>query len=377
MIRRYLAFLTAALLLLPPVSCFAASSGASDSMYALQIEGTQVKSGAIAKNGDLYLELNPVCKTAGYTVIRTADDSIITMQNGYDTIRIDTTNNQIDAGGHQINVAAESPEGTLGGGCLVSDGNLYLQSDLAAPLFGLDVRRSGNIVSVSRILQNMISVQTKLSNLSEGLLTATIQVPILSGNSRYCRQINEVFQSEADAALAEGRKNAEDLEAYAATMQDSGAPLQCETYFDYSIKYNQNGLFSIVLTDYQYAGGAHGSTVQTSYTFDLNTGKALNLSDLMKPDSGYQKYFDTQVRTQIDARIKSGDLDEIKGSEFKTLGDKPEFYLSASGVVLYFQQYEHFPYAAGIQEFTIPYSTLTAMLSPTRQALASRQNRLA
>jgi inhibitor of cysteine peptidase len=127
---------------------------------------------------------------------------------------------------------------------------------------------------------------------------------------------------------------------------------QCETYFDYRIKYNLNGLLSIVFYDYQYAGGAHGNTLQSSYTFDLSNGTILNLSDLMN-DTSYLPNIDKFIRTEIDKKVASGDLIEFEESRFVTIGDHPGWYLSNGSVVIYFQQYEYFPYVAGIQEFKL------------------------
>jgi inhibitor of cysteine peptidase len=64
----------------------------------------------------------------------------------------------------------------------------------------------------------------------------------------------------------------------------------------------------------------------------------------------------------MDRRIACGELIELEGLHFETVGDHPGFYLSGAGIVFYFQQYEYFPYAAGIQEFTIPYGALSGML---------------
>ena len=35
------------------------------------------------------------------------------------------------------------------------------------------------------------------------------------------------------------------------------------------------------------------------------------------------------------------------------IGDSPDFYLTSEAIVFYFQEYEYFPYAAGIQEFPL------------------------
>ena len=381
MIRKLLASLTAVLLILIPADCFAASNGTMD----LKIGKTAVSSGAYVNDGVLYLELEPVCRELGYTLSDADSSSGILLTGPSGTITVAPADNRIVDNGHTFSVADLSQENSAGGGCLRLNGTLFMRADLLSRLLGLDVRtdEADKTVTVLRIIRNVLTARTVRSDLTEGLLTATIQYPVLSGpwSQSALDTINAVFKQAADAALSQGRQNAKELQETvnirkASGVEDDGT-LQCATYFDYEAKYNQNGLLSIVLSNYQYAGGAHGGTVQTSYTFDLKTGKQLKLSDLMNASSGYQKYFDTQIRSQIDARVKSGALYEFPNSPFKTLGSNPDDYLSDDGIVFYFQQYQYFPYAAGIQEFTIPYGSVSSMLNPNFHPVSERLNRIA
>lgn len=381
MIRKLLAVFTAALLVLLPADCFAASNGTME----LTIGQSAILSGAYVNDGVLYLELEPVCRALSYQVSNTDSSSDIRLTGLSDTIRIDQADNQIEKDGHTVNVAGLSQQDSSGGGCLRLNDTLYMRADLLSQLLGLEVRtdEAAKTVKVLRVIRNILTVQTRRNDLTEGLLTSTIQYPVLSGpwNQSALDAVNAVFKQAADTALAQGRQNAQELQqtadAYEASGSEYGGSLQCATYFDYDVKYNQNGLFSIVLSNYQYAGGAHGGTIQTSYTFDLNTGKQLKLTDLVIASSGYQKYFDAQVRSQIDARVSSGALYEFSDSPFKTLGDNPDFYLSNDGIVFYFQQYQYFPYAAGIQEFTVSYGSVSTMLNPSFHFLYQKLNRIA
>lgn len=381
MIRKLLAALTAVLLVLPPASCFAASNGTMD----LTIGQSTVSSGAYVNDGVLYLELEPVCRALSYQVSNAGSNSDIRLTGPSDAIRIDPADNQIEQNDHTFSVAGLSQQDSLGGGCLRLSGSLYMRADLLSQLLGLDVRtdETAKTVTLLRVIRNILSVQTKRSDLSEGLLNAAIQYPVLSGpwNGQNLNAINAVLKQAADAALSQGRQNAQEMQqttdAYQASGSSYGGSLQCTTYFDYDVKYNQNGLFSIVLSNYQYEGGVHGSTIQTAFTFDLNTGKQLKLSDLTNPSSGYQKYFDAAIRSQIDARIKSGALYEFPSSPFQTLGGNPDFYLSDDGIVFYFQEYQYFPYAAGIQKFTVPYGSISSMLNSSYHFLYEKLNRIA
>lgn len=379
MIRKWMAAAAATLLLWVPVNCFAVQK---DGAMALKIDGRETASGAVVKNGKLYLALDPVCEALGYTASDASYAGPVELLGGTDSIRIDPAHNQMDDNGHTVDLSALTEPDTLGGGCLLSDGRVFVRSELLSQLLGLDVStdEAAGTATARRVLQNVLTVRTERADVSEGLLTAHIQYPVLSGpgNDSFYRTIDGIFKEAADSALAEGRKNAGDLASYAASAPDYGGPLQCETYFDYRIPYNQNGLLSVVLTEYQYSGGAHGNTVQTAYTFDLKTGRALGLFDLVKSgaESDCRGAVDALVRKQIDAGVSSGELMELPDLPFKTVGDTPNYYLSDGGAILYFQEYEHFPYAAGIQEFQVDYLSLAQYLDPAYASLATKNNRI-
>ncbi len=129
----------------------------------------------------------------------------------------------------------------------------------------------------------------------------------------------------------------------------------------FRVPYNQPGLISIVLDDYRYTGGAHGGDIRTAYTFDLETGRQLGLGDLMKEGSDYRSFINQRIRQEIDKMVQESGFSEL--ATFEDIGDSPNFYLTDDAIVFFFQQYEYFPYAAGIPEFAIPYSDLDGMLN--------------
>ena len=65
------------------------------------------------------------------------------------------------------------------------------------------------------------------------------------------------------------------------------------------------------------------------------------------------------VRNMIVERVEEGILPDYSIAPFNTIRDDHDLYLSNNGVVIYFQQYEHWPYAAGIQEFPVEFSVLS------------------
>lgn len=186
----------------------------------------------------------------------------------------------------------------------------------------------------------------------ETKLLTNIQYPYFTlADLAAADKINAVILADVEAAEKEAKDNLADYGEYQ-------SPNRSEIYFNYKIAYQQGDVLSVVLWDYQYYGGAHGSTRQITHTFDLKTGAEYTLADLMKADSGYVSYISDTIKQDI---VKAG-MEDAQLTKFESIAGNQSYYLSDEGLVIYFQQYEYFPYAAGIMEYTIPYADLNQYL---------------
>lgn len=120
---------------------------------------------------------------------------------------------------------------------------------------------------------------------------------------------------------------------------------------DYEVKLNNTKYLSVLQSIYTYTGGAHGNTVRYSMTLDQNTGKVLSLPDLFKDDT-YLEVLNNSAAQQNR---------ELVYQEVKITGSE-NFYLTDSELVIYYQQYEIAPYAAGFVEYRFPYEQLQALM---------------
>lgn len=344
---------------------------ASGHLAAWQLDNKPVAADAyIDSDGTIYLPLRATAEALGYKVsyAQTDGDKIITAAQDDDIIQVNLTKEQIKANGHAYYMGGFS----LSSGIMYDKNLVYLDSRLYEEDFAITANydKQNDKVMAQTISQNPIYIKPiKFTGYGDSL-HVTLQYPQFYklSNSTVQQEINDLMIDLALAAQKEGLKNAYDL-MWTMIEGYDGSPNKAETYFDYHIKYNQNNLLSIVLTDYQYAGGAHGLTVQSSYNFDLASGQDLKLSDLMKSNSGYISYINSVIRDEIDNRAATGELMEL--TPFETITPDQPYYLSNEGLVIYFQQYEYFPYAAGIQEFTIKYTDLAPYLKSDYSFLVS------
>lgn len=133
-----------------------------------------------------------------------------------------------------------------------------------------------------------------------------------------------------------------------------------EAYMEYKITYNDNCFLSLYYDKYEFTGGAHGSTIRSSNTWELCTGENIYLYNFFKPYTDY-----SYILTQEIIKQAENNLIENPGIYFDDYSDlitknfNPEsFYMSPQGITIYYQQYDIAPYSTGIVEFTIPYQTI-------------------
>lgn len=127
----------------------------------------------------------------------------------------------------------------------------------------------------------------------------------------------------------------------------------------FELKTNEKGVLSLSLYNYAYTGGAHGVTLQHSYTFDIASGKSYSLADLFKPGSAYVKRLSDLVREQIESR-------RITTLEpFRTILPNQPFYIADRALVIYFPLYELTSYAFGFPYFPISVYDIADIINPT------------
>jgi hypothetical protein len=150
---------------------------------------------------------------------------------------------------------------------------------------------------------------------------------------------------------------------YEYSMANNYPVHQFEAFVDYTITYNQNCVLSLYFDQYEYAGGAHGLTVRYSDTWNLPRSKRIELSELFPHRTHYKEFVIQTIDKQIETEMMNENAmyfenySELVNENFKA----NNFYLTKEGVVIYFQQYDIAPYAAGLPTFLIPYGPGGAM----------------
>lgn len=339
------------------LSMYANAFAADDSQPTIMLNGNSIEAVASIERGNIYLPLRVIGEALGYQIQWSENDNTVHVSRAGKDITIDLNNNKITAKDHEYYM----------GYYTMIDDRTYLGTDFFSDNLGLKVRwdRQNGLVQLDSVKENAVSIKTINEASENDIIKIILQYPQIDGLADQTVQddINSNLKKMAEDAKNEGLKNAKERQEAIASGY-TGSPNKYETYFDYRLKYNQNGLLSVVFLDYQYTGGAHGLTVQSSHTFNLKTGEEYKLKDLVQNDADYVALINSTVKNEIDERVKQGLLPEYSIAPFETIREDQDFYLSNNAVVVYFQQYEYFPYAAGIQEFPVEFSAFKDMLKP-------------
>lgn len=123
----------------------------------------------------------------------------------------------------------------------------------------------------------------------------------------------------------------------------------------FDVTYNNFCIISIYFDRYQFTGGAHGSTVRTSQTWNLQTTGRIQLNQLIRCGRNVKAYVTEEIIRQIRESDTSIYFDNYAELVVETFNEN-SFYCTPEAVVIYFQQYDIAPYATGIPEFLLPYS---------------------
>lgn len=115
--------------------------------------------------------------------------------------------------------------------------------------------------------------------------------------------------------------------------------------------------------EYDYQGGAHGMPLWIGYTFDLQTGERLSLSDVVANSEEEL----SSIVTEHFAEYINENPEEFWEDALTTVRDEisftSDFYLTEDGIKFYFPPYALACYAGWFQEVTIPYDEFEMRIS--------------
>jgi uncharacterized protein YjdB len=188
--------------------------------------------------------------------------------------------------------------------------------------------------------------------------------PVFAGNSQALANINGLYdglENQWQAKIPAFTSKALDYwNNDSVTRKNSYIKYDERSQMEVTCKevYNKNNLLSLQQDVYSvYVGSTHGYHELTAHTFNIKTGEELLLGDILSIDESQLK----SKLTNEFAKLNRQDVD--LNDVYEQLGPSAKYYLTDTGVCVYFNQYEVASYAAGRPTITIPYSR-TDLLKP-------------
>jgi hypothetical protein len=128
--------------------------------------------------------------------------------------------------------------------------------------------------------------------------------------------------------------------------------------------YGDNKITSVLITSYEYTGGAHGSMARIGLVIDTLTGKKLNIGDFYDTNKLskvlgpiWQKQINTRLATTMQSKLSSDDKKWIHDG-VTDIQQYQSFILTPRVIIVYGQQYQHNAYAYGMQTLLYPRARL-------------------
>ncbi len=157
-------------------------------------------------------------------------------------------------------------------------------------------------------------------------------------------------------------------DVYLAAQADYAGQSDWTPYF-YSIVYDTARLDQSILslrgTIVAFDGSPRAATISTSLTYDLLTGRALTLPEILVADYSADALVDAILGAlSTDKQHESffADYDAIISDMFSTNTPVESWYLSTGGLCFYFGSGEIAPGSAGVITAQIPYEALSGIL---------------
>lgn len=199
---------------------------------------------------------------------------------------------------------------------------------------------------------------------NKSMLTLCITYPqiILRGNTSAQNSINKNIKAQVDEfyIYASNDLYKQAIDAYNFAQENDYPFNHYDAILEYHITYNSNCLLSLYCDRYEYTGGAHGITLRSSATWKLTNAEPLPVSCFFPSDEDSCAALIKLITAQADCRINQNpgiyfeDYQKLIADNFNPCS----FYLTQTGIDVYYQQYEIAPYSTGIVVFSFSYREL-------------------
>lgn len=204
-------------------------------------------------------------------------------------------------------------------------------------------------VSQKDSIPGVLSVRTTLSN---RVYKAIMDVPEFEGEDHLNTLISDKINDWLDDFIIEA-------DLYQSTAEIAGLPFTFKN--QWSVTINSDDYASILLTAYQFTGGANGVDKMASFTWDKLNKKEMTIEDflpLVLPEPSLESLAQAcrkELNIALQAETNPSIIDMIYNGTEPVPENYDIFTISDQGLTIYFEKYQVAPGSEGTQAVLLPY----------------------
>lgn len=240
---------------------------------------------------------------------------------------------------------------------------------IAAVLVGIAVYLYGGKF-VNTPVEREIQTQTEEKKVSKENEVVSINVtyPTIPGDTDAANQANMSIAKDLDKRIADFEKEAEE-----SMSADIGLPKEIKSTVTggFSVEEKNARYIAIFMgMEWYLRGAAHPWHTIDTYVYDYDRNKLVSIDEMFRPGVDYMTLLSQYSYQDLLAQSKEGDVGFVFDDAMVREGTKPtaenfsRILPIKDGLMIYFNEYQVAPYAAGPQQVAIPYAKLKDVINP-------------
>ena len=171
------------------------------------------------------------------------------------------------------------------------------------------------------------------------------------------RKVNQFLEDEFKQSISWY----EELKADSSLLSDYQTEMQFSFETGFQVEYNSKEFVSIVMSHYQFTGGAHGNYFALGYNINMEDGSIITLKDIL--NDGSLDLLTYECEETLLGKYEANSLLEAGLFENEiVLSEDQDFYIIPGALVLQFDPYEIGPWAMGEITAEIPFDKIADIL---------------
>lgn len=240
---------------------------------------------------------------------------------------------------------------------------LITSPDAAVPLAAFSVTDTARLIpAYSMSPMATIDITTVIPRAEDEALNALLRKDIadIIAGEEATLAVTDLRQSLMDAVRTT-LYNYQQQDIDSTEVGASPSIYALEKSYQTKVLYNEGNFLSLAVSEYVYAGGAHGNFVANLLTYAVAEKQLLTLENLFVPTA--LPRLGELIKSKIDPDRLYAPEDVVAVSD--------NFVLTADGILFNYPPYAIGPYAAGEIEVLLPYAEVVEALNPAAKKLLS------